>query len=162
VSKVRFLALGEAHTREAEGGASKGVCDVRTARDSARFKIKSRAKESATCAQRAKRAIKIGILTLCATVCGCTQANLTNGKSTASYKGVKIFSPTVLSLRSGNCAVPGVDAAGIVTEPPTPPLSDKAAPAPDCSTAVMTVNGVDLKGLLNFVETAILGGIAAG
>jgi len=26
----------------------------------------------------------------------------------------------------------------------------------------MTVNGVDLKGLLNFVETAILGGIAAG
>jgi hypothetical protein len=55
-----------------------------------------------------------------------------------------------------------VDAAGIVAEPPTPPLSDKAAPAPDCSTAVMTVNGVDLKGLLNFVETAILGGIAAG
>ena len=104
----------------------------------------------------------VAILTLCATVCGCTQANLTNGKSTASYKGVKIFSPTVLSLRSGNCAVPGVDAAGIVTEPPTPPLSDKAAPAPDCSTAVMTVNGVDLKGLLNFVETAILGGIAAG
>ena len=31
MSKVRFLALGEAHTREAEGGASKGVCDVRTA-----------------------------------------------------------------------------------------------------------------------------------
>ena len=105
----------------------------------------------------------VAILTLGATVCGCTQANLTNGKSTASYKGVKIFSPTVLSLRSGNCAVPGVDAAGIVTEPPTPPLSDKAAtPGPDCNTAVMTVNGVDLKGLLSFVQTAILGGIAAG
>src|SRR6266481_1736373 len=35
--------LNGAHTSEAEGGASKGVCDVRTARDSARFKIKSRA-----------------------------------------------------------------------------------------------------------------------
>src|SRR5713101_5615330 len=32
--------LNGAHTSEAEGGASKGVCDVRTARDSARFKIK--------------------------------------------------------------------------------------------------------------------------
>src|SRR6202022_939565 len=31
--------LGGAHTSEAEGGASKGVCDVRTARDSARLKI---------------------------------------------------------------------------------------------------------------------------
>jgi hypothetical protein len=99
---------------------------------------------------------------LCATVIGCTQANLTNGNSTASYKGVKMFSPTVLSLRNGNCAVPSVDAAGIVTEPPTPPLADKAAPAPDCSTAVMTVNGVDLKGFLNFVTTTILGAIAAG
>src|SRR6266851_8260248 len=39
--------LGGAHTSAAEGGASKGVCDVRTARDSARLKIKSRAKESA-------------------------------------------------------------------------------------------------------------------
>ena len=102
----------------------------------------------------------VAILALCATVCGCTQANLTNGKSIATYKGVKIFSPTVLSLRSGNCAVPSVDAAGIVAEPPTL-QSDKATPAPDCSTAVMTVNGVDLKGLLTFLETAILGGIAA-
>jgi len=99
------------------------------------------------------------MLALCAIVCGCTEADLANGKSTASYKGVKIFSPTVLSLRSGNCAVPSVDAAGIVT--PTSP-SDKAGPAPDCSTAVMTVNGVDLKGLLSFLQTAILGGIAAG
>src|SRR5260370_23338370 len=103
VSKVRFLALGEAQ--------------------------RSRAKESATCAQRAKRAIKIGILTLCTTVCGCTQANLTNGKSTASYKGVKVFSPTVLSLRTGNCAVPGVDAAGRDTEPPPPPRTGTKAPA---------------------------------
>src|SRR5713226_399371 len=39
--------LGGAHTSAAEGGASKGVCDVRTARDSARFNIKSRAQESA-------------------------------------------------------------------------------------------------------------------
>src|SRR5712692_4552838 len=39
--------LGGAHTSAAEGGASKGVCDVRTARDSARLKIRSRAKESA-------------------------------------------------------------------------------------------------------------------
>ena len=101
------------------------------------------------------------MLALCATVCGCTQANLTNGKSTARYNGVKIFSPTVLSLQSGNCAVPGVDAAGIVT--PTPPLSDKATtPGPDCNTEVMTVNGVDLKGFLSFLHTAILGGIAAG
>ncbi len=102
------------------------------------------------------------MLVLCATVCSCAQANLTNGKSTATYNGVKIFSPTVLSLRSGNCAVPSVDALGIVTETPTPPLSDKATPAPDCNTAVMTVNGVDLKGFLNFLQTAILGGIAAG
>jgi hypothetical protein len=102
------------------------------------------------------------MVALCATVCGCTQANLTNGKSTASYKGVKVFSPTVLSLRSGNCAVPGVDAAGIVTEPPTPQSDKAATPGPDCNTAVMTVNGVDLKGLLSFVQTAILGGIAAG
>jgi hypothetical protein len=55
-----------------------------------------------------------------------------------------------------------VDAAGIVTEPPTPQSDKAATPGPDCNTAVMTVNGVDLKGLLNFVETAILGGIAAG
>ena len=101
------------------------------------------------------------MLAFCATVISCTQANLTNGKSTATYRGVKIFSPTVLSLRSGNCAVPSVDAAGIVTEPPTQPLSDKTAPPPDCNTAVMTVNGVDLKGLLNFVTTTILGAIAA-
>jgi phosphoribosylformylglycinamidine synthase subunit PurL len=32
-------AVGGAHTSEAEGRASKGVCDVRTARDSARLKI---------------------------------------------------------------------------------------------------------------------------
>jgi hypothetical protein len=54
-----------------------------------------------------------------------------------------------------------VDAAGIVTEFPTQ-QSDKGAPARDCNTEVMTVNGVDLKGLVNFVQTAILGGIAAG
>ena len=132
---VRYLALGEAQ--------------------------RSRAKESATCAQRAGRAIKIGILVLCATVCGCTQANLTNGTSTASYRGVKIFSATVVSLRSGNCATPSVDAAGIVTEPPAPP-SEKAAGAPDCSTAVMTVNGVDLKGFVNVFTTTILGAMAAG
>lgn len=109
-----------------------------------------------------KRALRflVTILALCAVVIGCTQANLTNGNSTASYKGVKIFSPTVLSLRNGNCRVPSVDAGGIVTEPaPTP---DKAAPASDCNTAVMTVNGVDLKGFLGFLQTAILGGIAAG
>ena len=100
------------------------------------------------------------MLALCATVIGCTQANLTNGKSTATYRGVKIFSPTVLSLRSGNCAVPGVDPAGIVPEPaPAPP--DKTAPIPDCNTAVMTVNGVDLRGLLSFVTTTILGAMAA-
>jgi hypothetical protein len=102
----------------------------------------------------------IAILALCAIVCSCTQANLTNGKSTATYQGVKVFSPTVLSLRSGNCAVPSVDAAGIVTEP-APASSDKTAPLPDCNTAVMTVNGVDLKGLLSFVTTTILGAIAA-
>ena len=98
------------------------------------------------------------ILALCATVYGCTQVNLTNGKNTATYQGVKVFSPTVLSLRSGNCAVPSVDAAGMVTEPaPSPP--DKAVL--DCNTAVMTVNGVDLKGLLSFVTTTILGAMAA-
>jgi hypothetical protein len=102
----------------------------------------------------------IAIIALCVTICGCTHANLTNGKSTATYQGVKVFSPTVLSLRSGNCAVPSVDAAGIVTEP-TMPQSDKTAPLPDCNTAVMTVNGVDLKGLLSFVTTTILGAIAA-
>ena len=109
-----------------------------------------------------KRALRflVTILVLCAPVIGCTQANLTNGKSTATYQGVKIFSPTVLSLRSGNCAVPSVDAAGIVTEPA--PASDKTAPPLDCNTAVMTVNGVDLKGLLSFLQAAILGGIAAG
>jgi hypothetical protein len=41
------------------------------------------------------------------------------------------------------------------------PQSDKSAPLPDCNTAVMTVNGVDLKGLLSFVTTTILGAIAA-
>jgi hypothetical protein len=56
--------------------------------------------------------------------------------------------------------VPSVDAAGIVTEPA--PASDKTAPPSDCNTAVMTVNGVDLKGLLSFLQAAILGGIAAG
>ena len=102
----------------------------------------------------------VAILAFCATVIGCTQANLTNGESTATYKGVKIFSPTVLSLRSGNCAVPSVDGAGIVTEP-APALDKTTAPLPDCNTAVMTVNGVDLKGLLSFVTTTILGAIAA-
>jgi hypothetical protein len=101
----------------------------------------------------------VTMIALCAPICGCTQANLTNGKSTASYRGVKVFSPTVLSLRSGNCAVPSVDAAGIVTEPA--PASDKTAPLPDCNTAVMTVNGVDLKGLLSFVTTTVLGAMAA-
>jgi hypothetical protein len=107
-----------------------------------------------------KRPLLIAMLALCATFSGCTQANLTNGTSTASYRGVKIFSATVVSLRSGNCAVPSVDAAGIVTEPPAPP-SEKAA-APDCSTAVMTVNGVDLKGFVNVFTTAMLGVMAAG
>ena len=108
-----------------------------------------------------KRPLLIAMLALCATFSSCTQANLTNGTSTASYRGVKIFSATVVSLRSGNCATPSVDAAGIVTEPPAPP-SEKAAAAADCSTAVMTVNGVDLKGFVNVFTTAMLGAMAAG
>jgi len=89
-------------------------------------------------------------------LCGCAQANLTNGKNAATYRGVKIFSPTVLSLRSGSCPVPTVDAGGLVTEPP----ADKTPPT-GCDTAVMTVNGVDLKGLIGFVATTILGAMAA-
>src|SRR6266851_3063810 len=98
---------------------------------------------------------------------GCTQVTLQNGKSSVAYKGAKIFSPTVLSLREGNCAVPTVDGAGIVQEPPTAaqttaPGASGAIAASACTTSVMSVNGVDLKGLVNFVLSAVLAGIAAG
>lgn len=110
----------------------------------------------------------IGLVTVFSLLlAGCAQMALKNGDSTATYKGVKVFSPTVFSLRSGHCAVPSVDAAGIVMEPASTPATGAAAtpaspPASDCTTAIATVNGVDLKGLLNFVTTSILGAIAAG
>src|SRR5216684_6578178 len=87
---------------------------------------------------------------------GCTTATLTNGKSTVTYKGAKVFSPTVLSLREGNCAVPTVDGAGVVQEPAS--AAQSAAPgtsgsinASACTTSVMSVNGVDLKGLVQII-----------
>lgn len=97
---------------------------------------------------------------------GCTNASLSDGQSSATYKGVKIFSPTVLSLREGNCAVPSVDAASVVAEPTVTTQNTAGASgqvaASSCTTTIATVNGVNLTGLLNFLETAILGGIAAG
>lgn len=98
---------------------------------------------------------------------GCAQVALKNGDSTATYKGVKVFSPTVFSLRSGHCAVPSVDAAGIVIEPSSAPTASATAtpasqPAGDCTTAVATVNGVDVKGLVNVILSSVLAGIAAG
>jgi hypothetical protein len=96
----------------------------------------------------------VGFLTLF----GCSQASLVNGKSTATFRGVKIFSPTVLSLSDGQCQVPSVDASGLVQQPTStaPPGDSK------CSTAVMTVNGVDVKSLVNVLETAVLSFLAAG
>lgn len=97
---------------------------------------------------------------------GCAQIALKNGDSTATYKGVKVFSPTVFSLRSGHCAVPSVDAAGIVIEPASAPAMGTATPASplasDCTTAVASVNGVDVKGLVNVILSSVLAGIAAG
>ena len=94
-------------------------------------------------------------------ISGCTQVALKNGESTATYKGVKVFSPTVFSLRSGHCVVPSVDAGGIVTEPALP-SSAASPPADDCTTTVASVNGVDVKGLVNVILSSVLAGIAAG
>lgn len=71
-------------------------------------------------------------LTLLLAVNGCVQASLKQGNSTASYRGMKIFSPTTLSLSDGD------------------------------KTETMTVNGVDIPALVHTLETAVLAGIAAG
>lgn len=106
--------------------------------------------------------MKFYLFVLALILTSCTTATLTNGKSTVTYRGAKIFSPTVLSLRDGNCAVPTVDAASVVQEPTMATSIAPPSAMPACTTTAMTVNGVDLKGLLNFVEMGILGGIAAG
>lgn len=90
----------------------------------------------------------------------CTSATLQQGKNVATFKGLKVFSPTVITLASGNCPLPSVDASNTVLPPVF--VKDPADKSADCQTAAMTVNGVDLKGFVNVLLSAVMAGMAAG
>jgi len=91
----------------------------------------------------------------------CTTATLSDGKNTVTFKGVKVFSPTVLALRTGACDVPTVDGSGVVSPMPNPPPPPSGPASDPCHTAEMTVNGVDVKSLANIVLTTVVGLMAS-
>lgn len=105
--------------------------------------------------------MRIKLLLCVALLAGCTTATLSDGKNTVTFKGVKVFSPTVLALRTGACEVPTVDGSGVVSPMPEPPPAAAGATTDPCHTAEMTVNGVDVKSLANIVLTSVVGMMAS-
>lgn len=105
--------------------------------------------------------MRIKCLLFVVLLAGCTTATLSDGKNTVSFRGVKVFSPTVLALRTGACDVPTVDGAGVVSPMPNPAPAASGPTADPCHTAEMTVNGVDVKSLANIVLTTVVGMMAA-
>ncbi len=85
----------------------------------------------------------------------CSTFTLKNGDNIATFKGAKVFSPTVMTLSEGNCPIPTVDSSGVVTNMQWMPDS-----ANQCKTVVATTNGVDLKGLANIMLTTLVGVLA--